>query len=171
MTFDIFPFVGRNDPGCYHDSHNFLRPHLNRYDHALVVFDYAGCGQAGTSESIAQIVQERLLQTGWRSAEVVVIEPELEMWIWSDSSEVSQCLGWINQSTDLKSFLFSQDLWKENDPKPCDPKKALETVLFRMNKPRSSTIYYELARRVSFNRCTDSAFNRLREILKTWFGS
>lgn len=104
VTFDIVPFVGKNDPGCFHQSHNLLRLHLNKYDHALVLFDYAGCGQEGSCEGIAQHVRDQLTRTGWRSAQVVVIEPELEMWVWSDSSQVSQCLGWLNQPTDLKSL-------------------------------------------------------------------
>ena len=33
------------DPGCLLRSHDFLRPFVNLYDHALVLFDREGCGK------------------------------------------------------------------------------------------------------------------------------
>lgn len=100
----------------------------------------------------------------------VSFDPELEAWVWSDSSQVVSCLGWRADLPDLRQWLAENGFWPSPFSKPPDPKSAVERVLRELRKPRSSAIYAQLARRVSLQRCTDPAFLKFRHIMREWFG-
>lgn len=171
ITFDIFRHDKR-DPGCWTDAHNFLRPYPNQYCHALVMFDHQGSGQERRkAEELEKELEYRLQQNGWDEgrAKVVVLEPELEIWVWSDSPHVDRCLGWEAHQPDLRTWLRQQNLLAPNTLKPADPKQALEAALRAVKTPRSSAIYRQLAENVSFRHCVDRSFKRFRQILTEWF--
>ena len=78
----------RRDSGCYNESHEFLRPFVRLYRFALVVFNREGSGREMMNRvEIERVVENRLSLSGWdeRSA-TVVLDPELEIWVWSDST-------------------------------------------------------------------------------------
>src|SRR6266542_2862642 len=82
VTYDVFVHP-RRDPGCYHEAHVFLRAFRRDYAHALVVFDRAWEGAPAQEAALLEgAVRERLGTDDW--ADVVVIDPELEVWVWSD---------------------------------------------------------------------------------------
>jgi hypothetical protein len=159
------------DPGCLLRGHDFLRPMSRRCAHCLLVFDRQGCGHEDKSrEAIEQIVEKRLARSGWpgRSA-AVVLDPELEMWVWSDSPQVDVCMGWESRRPGLREWLRDRGVWPEDSPKPADPKAAVEAALREVRKPRSSAIYQRLAGAVGFERCCDPAFLKFRDDLRSWF--
>jgi hypothetical protein len=98
-----------------------------------------------------------------------VIDPELEVWVWSQSPEVDRALGWSQRQPDLRTWLQSQDLLLERGQKPVDPKRAMHEALRCVRKPPSAAIFSQLAQNVSTQRCRDSAFLKLRSTLRTWF--
>ncbi len=98
----------------------------------------------------------------------LVIEPELEAWVFSTSPHVSTVLGWKGPSS-IRKTLEAQNLWKAEDAKPADPKDALEYLLGRTGKSRSSSLFRRLASRVSTAGCQDRAFLRLKTLLQGWF--
>ncbi len=159
------------DPGCLLRGHDFLRPMSRRYAHCLLMFDRQGCGQEDKSrEAIEQIVEKRLAGSGWTGrGAAVVLDPELEMWVWSDSPEVDVCMGWGSRRPELREWLRDTGLWPEGAAKPADPKAAVETALREVRKPRSSAIYQRLAGAVGFERCCDPAFLKFRDVLRSWF--
>jgi len=162
----------KRDPGCRTDAHRFLRSFHTDFHHALVLFDYDGCGASGRSSprEIERNVEDRLQQTGWRNrARCVVIDPELEVWVWSDSPEVDRCLGWERSSQRVRSWLRERGRWPSDSSKPLDPKDSLEEALEEVRQPRSSSLFRELAETVSLSRCEDASFHRFREILQEWF--
>jgi len=161
----------RHDPGCYHESPEFLRGYLSRAKYCLVVFDREGSGQeSSTADEITIDLRKRLSESGWRNrAEVVVITPELESWIWSDSPNVDRALGWDGRDPSLREWLRGRGQLLEGEIKPRAPKQAVEDALREVGIPRSSSIYAELAKKVGLQRCQDPAFHRLREILRSWF--
>jgi hypothetical protein len=61
-------------------------------------------------------------------------------------------------------------LWPGDQQKPSDPKRAVEWALRVVGKPRSSSIYRALASKISFARCQDRSFVRLKGLLQGWFG-
>ena len=165
----IFVHVER-DPGCFHRGHDFLRSMANRYAHGLILFDRLGSGQENQGrEDLEKSVNGRLSISGWNErASTIVLDPELEVWVWSESPEVGRCLGWKGQP-DIRSWLSNQGMWPMGNPKPENPKKAIELVLRYVNKSRSSSIYENLAQNVSFQKCTDPAFIKFKEVLQNWF--
>lgn len=135
------------------------------------MFDRDGCGQEDKCrEDIETIVEEKLSSSGWNNRAVaVVIEPELENWVWSDSPNVDKILGWENRTPKLKEWLISKGYLEVNASKPSDPKQAVLEALKIANKKRSSSIYRELAESVSLKHCQDPSFNKFKTTLQTWF--
>ncbi len=164
----------QRDPGCYHTGPEWLQGILDERDaRGLLVFDQAWDGNPHSSALETEgVVRQRFdsLGIGGR-AEVVVIEPELEVWVWSASPHVDEVFGWGGVDPPLRQWLRQQGLWPPGYPKPPDPKAAVESVLRRRRIPRSSSLYRRLAARVSLQGCRDPAFNRLRRLLIGWFAS
>jgi hypothetical protein len=161
----------RRDPGCFREAAEFLRTYRASHEHALVVLDREWEGAPGaTADEMQQMLEEQLTRAGLRDwAQVVIIVPELEVWLFSDSPHVEQSLGWSRQPERLRSWLDSQGLWPSTSDKPTDPKLAVEQALYHVRKPRSSSIYRALASTVSVERCTDPSFARLKALLRQWF--
>ena len=159
------------DPGCYRHADDFLSPFRKRYARALVIFDREGCGNESRSrEELEAEVEEQLARSGWPArSRAIVLDPELESWVWSDSPHVDAALGWLGHTPPLRSWLAEQGLLVEDATKPKRPKEAMEAAMRQVRKPRSSSIYRELADKVSVRRCTDPAFERFRHTLQSWF--
>jgi len=170
----VYKHPGR-DPGCYRQSPNFLRNHIDKAEHALVVLDQEGCGadQSMTREQIERDIEDRLRSNGWpdnRSA-AIVIAPELETWVWSDSPHVAELLGWKPQSRELSAWLEQKGYLQPDERKPRRPKEAVEAALRFAKKPRSSSIYKQLAEVASLTGCVDPSFTKLKQTLGAWFSS
>ncbi len=160
------------DPGCLLRGHEFLRPFHRQYCHALIMLDHEGCGQEQRHRiDLEKELEQRLSSSGWgERAAAVILDPELEVWVWSDSPEVDAVLGWTNRTPCLASWLREKGFLESDAKKPSQPKEALECALRIARKGRSSAIFLQLAQRVSVNRCTDPAFLKLKTTLKQWFG-
>lgn len=150
IVFDIRVHP-RKDSGCCKEGVAYLRAFARQYRHALLVFDHQGCGRENSSATeLESELRAQLQAAGWKDrACVIVLDPELEVWIWSDSPHVDGELGWKQQEPDLRTWLREQDLWPEAAAKPTRPKEALEAALRVVRKPRSSAIYKALAEKVS----------------------
>ena len=161
----------RRDPGCFHESVQLLRGYRASATHALVILDFAWDGvPAPSGADVERLLEEKLRREGmatWSSS--VVIDPELEVWVFSDSPHVASVLGWAGRAPDLRLALEERSLWEKGASKPTAPKEALEWALREMRRPRSSSIYRELAMRVSTRHCQDRSFLRLRYQLRGWF--
>ena len=159
------------DPGCCGRSQAFLQGSIKDFAHALVMFDRHGCGQEGRSrETIEKTVTSRLDQSGWKDrARAIVIDPELEQWVWSDSPVVPDCLGQACELSALKARLQRQRLWPDDQPKPPQPKELVERCLEEAGKRRSSVIYKRLAEGIDFRGCEDPSFLKFRDTLREWF--
>lgn len=172
IEYDIYDHP-QHDPGCYLKGIEFLTSFQRSYSHALLIFDYDGSGAENQSiQDIQSNLEQNLNETEWGNrANVVIIDPELENWVWSDSPVVDQELGWVGKSPSLRTWLEDKGFINTGQFKPQKPKEAMEKALRETRKPRSSAIYESIAKQVSFQRCTDSAFLRLKEILQRWFGT
>ena len=163
----------RRDPGCYHEAEELLGGFTARASHALVVLDREWNGApASTGSELEQRLEDSLRSLGpedW--ARAVVIDPELEVWVFSNSPHVAAELGWPTSMADLRVILEQVGLWESGHSKPQDPKAAMDWALRRAKRPRSSSTFRALAAKVGFRRCQDRSFLRLVELLQGWFGS
>jgi len=169
IHFDIF-IHPHHDPGCFNEGHHFLQSALNQSGHALILFDREGCGREDlTREQLEQRVEHNLFRAGWQQAAAIVLDPELEIWVWNDSPHVADILGWKNKQADLNHWLIKKGFLQKGEIKPLKPKESMEAALKQVRKPRSSILYRQLAEKVSFGRCTDAAFQKFKTTLQNWF--
>jgi len=160
-----------HDPGCALRAPDLLRPFLRSHRYALVICDHDGSGRENLPRTdLERHIEQHLAQSGWtgRSA-AIVVNPELEIWVWSDSAEVDAELGWAGREPNLRQWLRTEGLLPGDSLKPTQPKETLHKALQMARKPRSSSLYRQLAQKVSFKRCTDPAFEKLKKTLKDWF--
>ena len=162
----------QKDAGCYKVGVDFLRSQTKRVKHALIVFDHEGSGVEDKAvDEIEQELRYKLNISGWEDrADVLVIEPEIERWIWSDSPHVDEELGWKEKRPNLRTWLTGKNYIVNNDVKPNKPKEAMEQALRTAQIPRTSDIYFQLASKVTLTQCIDPSFNKLKSILTKWFG-
>lgn len=158
------------DPGCYQKGHIFLQPFSRQFEHAMILFDRVGSGQENKSrEELEQEIEDRLRLTGWGGCSAaIVIDPELENWVWSDSPHIARVLGWDDFR--LRTALIAKGWTLSTIGKPIHPKEAVEWALRHVRKPRSSSIYRELASVVTLDSCVDGAFLKLKKCFQNWFG-
>ena len=159
-----------HDPGCRVAAPVQQRSFQNDFKQAVVMFDHSGCGDPRPREVIQREVEDGLARNGWRNrAKAIVIEPELEAWVWSRSRHVPELLGWTAGDPTLRSWLEPNGLWRTGESKPIDPKGAMRRALRQMNLQPSARRFAELAGAVSLQRCSDPAFNEFARMLRKWF--
>ena len=114
----------------------------------------------------------RLTRTGWNdtNARVVVIEPELESWVWGNSPWVARAVGWQDGDTNnLKAHVVELGFQFNPLGKPEKPKEALEKILYETGIPRSASIYQKIAEKASLRGCKERSFLRLTRFLRERF--
>ncbi|MCS6774087.1 MAG: hypothetical protein RMM31_02675 [Anaerolineae bacterium] len=161
-----------HDPGCFGLPEGLLAGYDKHAAHALVVLDRAwhGAPQELSAAAMEQDIERRLAQRfkpDW--ARAVVIDPELEAWVFTSSHHVATVLGWNQGTSHMRQALTQQGLWSAAHPKPHDPKRAMDWVLRQTGVARSSSLFRQLAQKVSLAECQDRAFQRLKSILQQWF--
>lgn len=171
ISFDLYVHP-EQDPGCLRRSHTFLQSFTHQYRYALVLLDHEGCGREETDRPALETeLEDRLNGAGWEGrAAAVVIAPELEIWVWSDSPHVERVFGWGGDRGPLRDWLAGRGFLTPGAVKPIRPKEAVEEILRTVRLPRSSSLYQQLAQHVSLDRCTDGSFLKLKSTLKAWFG-
>ncbi len=170
LRFKVIRHPGR-DAGVYQQAPTLLRSYLSEADYALVLFDYEGCGKEGLSaQDIENDVEERLKRNGWATerhdAAVIVLDPELEVWVWTNSPHVAHVAGLSEER--LHALLDKQKL--ASNGKPERPKETWQEALRQARTPLSPALYQQLAEKVSLQGHQERAFTKLRDVLQTWFG-
>jgi len=148
-----------------------LASYRTTHARCLVVFDRVGCGAEQLSrEELEAEVDAQLEKTGWKCRAVIVIDPELENWVWGRSPHVATVLGWVNPQQEVRQWLLEQGFLADAaQVKPDRPKEAMEAVLKKVRQPRSSSICRALAERVTLEGCTEPSFVKLCLTLRHWF--
>lgn len=161
----------QRDPGCALHGVEFLSNLSELYLHGLLIFDREGSGREQKQpQEMQKELNREFKDSAWgKRARAIVLDPELEAWVWSYSPHVDDVAGWKNRRPSLRRWLISQDYLQEGATKPERPKEALEAALRTVRKPRSASLYRQLAERVSLRRCNDPSFLELKTVLTAWF--
>lgn len=170
ISYDLWRHNNR-DSGCFTESPQILRDSQDNYEKALIIFDRHGCGRDQLSAyDIETELKEKIVRNGWNEGniEVVVIDPEIESWIWVHSNRMAEFIGWEDFAS-LKSALQRQGYWGEEENKPQDPKAALEHALREKQRPHSASLYRKIAETVTLQGCEDKSFNKFLDTLRRWF--
>jgi len=173
---DILPAVGLHDPGLYARAHELLLPRAGQWRHAVVAMDaeWDGCPKrrdgSPDADDMRRRLEHHLSQAGWAPPDglALVVEPEADNWLWSDSPHTAKALDWPSWAL-LRAELETHGWLMPGQTKPSRPKEAAEFALSRRRKPRSSAIYREVASKLSIRRCQDPAIMALVETLQRWF--
>jgi hypothetical protein len=170
IVFDLHAHP-QHDAGVYSNCDSFLRAFHKTHQHALVLFDRHGSGtESLSSEEIEALAEKRISRSGWENrCRVVVIDPELEAWVWSSSRKIDEILGWSNRIPDLRTWLIDQGHCPEPNSKPFNPKQSMEAAMLISGIRWSSSVFKSLAEQVSFSNCSDRSFQRFCGTLRTWF--
>lgn len=164
-----YPKLHRMDGGTFSLGHELAAVYRESHSHALVMFDYEWEGRPTDDPQELVADMERRLCVRWgNAARCVVIVPELEVWLWSDSPYVAAALGWPDHAT-LRAWLEAAELWPPGAAKPASPKEAYLRAINEKRTERSNGTFFELAGKVSLKRCKDDSLQRLLGILGEWF--
>ncbi len=160
-----------HDPACAGYGVDYLSNFSEYYRYGLLMFDHEGSGREQTQP---QVLQETLnndfARSAWgERARAVVLSPELEAWVWSDSPHVDAVAGWKNRQPPLRSWMVEQGWLEEGEVKPVRPKEAFQAALREARIPRSASLYQQIAERVSLHRCEDGSFQEFKDVLGSWF--
>jgi hypothetical protein len=168
---DIVVARSQCDPGVFKRAYDFLAMYRGKYRHAVVILDAEWEGSPGP-QAIQAKMEEHLRAAGWPPPEglAVVIVPELEAWLWTNSVHSAQVLGW-GALPDLREALRDSGQWPQEASKPPRPKEAVKWALRSGPKrlPHSSSLYRQLASRASLKTCRDQALKSLAYALRQWF--
>lgn len=161
----------KRDAGCRVHAAERLNSHRHGYDYALVMFDRDGCGAEDRSRvTIQREVEQELHNSGWQDrSKVIVIDPELEAWVWTESPHTARILGWGEGYSELQTWLNQRDLWPADDLKPPDPNEAFRRALMVKGLQMSPKRFERLAKVVGLKGCQDPAFAELKATLAGWF--
>ena len=172
------------DGDCRTYAPDLLRPFVGKYEYALVLFDWEGCGmdtakrhkKAVSPQIVESEVKTRLEQNGWKDhAEVVILVPELEIWMWNSSPKLDEIVGWQNHIPDLRTWVRQQPefLMRGDLPnKPERPKEALLAALREAREPPSASLFHQMGARVGkthLDRSREPAFAKFKTTLQRWF--
>jgi hypothetical protein len=102
---------------------------------------------------------------GWQTNRFVVIDPEIEAWMWQDNPHVARAFGFSIRPS-LRYWLCKQALWPADSPKPPDPKLAFEKTLKVSKAKIPSVVFKKICSGISFKYCVDDAFGLLKNTLQ-----
>lgn len=157
------------DGGVRTTGAQILRLLRNQFNHALLMLDWEGSGSNEPDAITEEAALDHQLQRTWGPfAKTIVIDPELDIWMWGSSNLLKQSLNWTGPQS-IRDWAADRGFQLSEKGKPLRPKEALQAVLREVRLPRSSSLYRKIASQISLQKCEDAAFLRLREQLRLWF--
>jgi hypothetical protein len=168
VQYEIRAHPGR-DGGIRKSGPEILALERRRFSHALLILDFEGSGtDLANGKDLEARLDERLSRVWNAQAKAIVIEPELDVWVWGSDNAIGDVIRWPSGKT-IREWLLEQGFQFTSNGKPERPKEALESLLREQKVPRSSALYQDIARKISLRKCKDEAFQRLRRQLVAWF--
>lgn len=159
-----------NDAGVFTKGHEWVRDFGRGYRHAVLVFDRE-YGTDADATALRNDLCARVCATGWDLNRfcVVVIDPELEAWIWQRNQRVAAPLKFESVADMVAAVRAAGLEWGDGQAKPLRPKEALQAVVRQRGLGWSSAIHRSIIAGVSLVGCQDPAFVELRGALQGWF--
>ena len=161
---------GNTDGGIHRRAHELLRPYIRSHQNAVVMLDKKFGGQLPAAVVRGEILGN-LLHNGWSAecAEVVVIDPELEVWLWQRGNPHIGMAFRYNSPISLEEFLATEGLWSSAAVKPTKPKEAASLLLRQYRAGSPMVVYSRIVEHISVRGCQDPAFGHLVSALRRWF--
>jgi hypothetical protein len=168
IQYEIPVHPGR-DGGMRKSGPEILALERRRFTHALAMLDFEGSGTDLANGKELEARLDHRLRSAWNTqAKAIVIEPELDVWMWGSDNAIQQVIRWPSGKI-IRQWLREHGFQLTSNGKPERPKEALESLLRELKIPRSSSLYQDIAGKISLAKCKDEAFQRLRRQLVAWF--
>jgi hypothetical protein len=167
ILFDIRHHAN-GDGGVRTNGKDLLALQARVARHGLLLLDHEGSGSNESSADLEARLDEQLRPVWGSRAKAIVIEPELDIWVWGADNALRDVFEW-KEDVGIREWLVKKGFEFDAARKPLRPKEALEALMSHLRQPRSSSLYEVLATKLSLHRCTDRSFDRLRSTLSGWF--
>lgn len=169
FTFDVRVHP-KKDGGCRTKSLDLMRAVQRSYQYGIVLFDHEGSGAEDTAAAtVADEVRHELEINGWQSRVAVLLhEPELENWIWTDHDAMARTIGWDGKE-ELHRHINAKGWTLKANGKPTRPKESFEDAIRTKRVQWSSALFGEIAEQAPLGRCVDPTFKAFIAQLATWF--
>ena len=170
VEVDIYPHP-RHDPGCALRGVEFMSDWSDQYHHGLLMFDHEGSGREQTHpQELQKALNEDFANSAWgERAKTVILCPELEVWVWSDSPHVSRVAGWGNGNRQLRSWLIEQNISKKVNQSPHVPRKLFRQRCTSPERPAVHPCSCNLRRTYHLSAALILPFLNSREYCKSGF--
>ncbi len=167
FNFDIITHPKR-DPGVVNQSVEYVRPYIKDYRFLLVFFDHEGSGKEKKAKLELELqIEKELDSNGWQDRNAcIILEPELESWLWVNKTHLHQIMDWEHQE-DVYQWIKTKGFSCINS-KPVRPKEAFESALKYQKIPRSSSLYVTLAEKADYLDCIDTSFTKFINTIRNW---
>jgi len=164
---EVFNDPLHTDGGVHKRCDELLRGYQRTHERALVVIDQQFGGERPANE-IREEMLDRLRRSGWDNerVQVVVIDPELEVWLWQDNANVEQAL---RSDGTLRQALIRSGEWPEHTDKPLQPKETIQRLIKANRAGAPMAVYATIAGKVAVSRCTDASFAIFKATVQNWF--
>jgi len=169
---DIFRKGGQTDGGLWKHAHTNLTPFRALYDHAVIILDADFDPHPG-AKVLCKDIAKGMTSAGWApdSFCVVVIDPELEAWLWAPNQNVALAFG-FDSIEELRTPLEQENLWEAGKPKPGDLKAARDRAAKLGGKKTGGPLFKGVFGGISsraLGKCVEPGFKTMRKALQTWF--
>jgi hypothetical protein len=151
------------------------REQRREFRYVLCLWDHQGSGQEAKPPSRVQgEVQARLNRNTLKGcSKALVIDPELEVWLWQDLAAIAQVLGvedsalqgWLAEWRDeqFPTLTVEEVLLRQ-------PKEAFEQVIRRAGLKPAAALRERVAAAADLHQwAQESSFRLLRRTLRRWF--
>ena len=166
ITIQTKVLPGR-DGGTRTTGPDLLRLWHGQILHGIVMLDWDGSGASQNSAiELETDLDTRIAPTWGDRAKAIVIDPELDGWMWGSDNVLKQVL---DCDFPIREWLRERNFEFAENGKPILPKNAMDALMTELRRPRSSATYKKIADRISLNKCVDPAFVRFRATLQRWF--
>lgn len=169
FSYDIARDPRSTDGGLHRRAHLLLEGYKNTHEKVVVVLDQQFGGEL-PAEQVRQDIEANLEKSGWATGSyaVIVIDPELEVWLWQDNGHVEHAVGYKGQKR-LREHLADIGEWPNDQAKPSDPKASIQKLIKSNRAGPPMVVYSNIASNVSAKRCVDGAFQSMVDQLGGWF--
>ncbi len=170
LDYEIGQHMGR-DGGVRTTGPETLSLLRDQFRDGILMLDWEGSGSDSDNALILEQELDRRLTPFWgKRAKAIVIEPELDAWVWGSDNVMQDVIGWC-EDLGIRKWLANRGYEFHQNQKPVLPKEALQTLMEQLRRPRSSALYEKVTAKISLRNCNDPSFNRLKTTLQKWFSS
>ena len=107
----------------------------DQFYHGMIMLDWEGSGSDADRASILERELDSRLSRSWGDrAKAIVIEPELDAWVWGADNAMGGVLGW-SEALGIRRWLTARGYRFDREKKPLRPKEALEELMVQLGQP------------------------------------